>query len=73
MGLNDLDQIPNGLGLLFGLAQMVLHGAYYKSTKKLLAARKSKDVIDLSDVVVAEEPKKLPIITTPPNGLDSDK
>ncbi|GMN71314.1 hypothetical protein TIFTF001_055142 [Ficus carica] len=51
---------------------MILYGVYYKSTKKLIAARKGKDVIDLSDVVVAEEPKTLPIITTPPNGLDSD-
>lgn len=32
-------QIPNGIGCVFGLAQLILYGTYYKSTKKILAER----------------------------------
>ncbi|XP_019057565.1 PREDICTED: bidirectional sugar transporter SWEET7-like [Tarenaya hassleriana] len=32
--------IPNGIGGLFGLAQLVLYGAYYKSTKRIMAERR---------------------------------
>ncbi|EXC14460.1 Bidirectional sugar transporter SWEET4 [Morus notabilis] len=67
--------IPNGLGLLFGLTQLILHAVYSKSTKELMAARKGPKgkEVDLSDDVVAEEPpKKIIGIITPENGPDSD-
>ena len=35
-------QIPNGLGALFCLAQLILYGCYYKSTPK--KDKKSKNV-----------------------------
>ena len=57
MGLYVWSQIPNGLGTLFGLAQLILYATYYKSTQRLLAERKNKGV-NLSEVVVAEEELK---------------
>jgi solute carrier family 50 (sugar transporter) len=30
----DSVQIPNGLGAIFGLAQLILYGCYYRSTPK---------------------------------------
>ncbi|KAJ7945072.1 Bidirectional sugar transporter SWEET [Quillaja saponaria] len=45
--------IPNGLGTLFGLAQLLLYATYYKSTKRQIAARRAKGgEVDLSEVVV---------------------
>jgi solute carrier family 50 (sugar transporter) len=35
-------QIPNGLGVLFAVAQVVLYGIYYKSTQEIMEARKRK-------------------------------
>ncbi|KAG7620028.1 SWEET sugar transporter [Arabidopsis suecica] len=34
--------IPNGIGCLFGLAQLILYGAYYKSTKRIMAERENQ-------------------------------
>ncbi|CAH2071006.1 unnamed protein product, partial [Thlaspi arvense] len=31
--------IPNGIGCVFGLAQLILYAAYYKSTKRIMQAR----------------------------------
>lgn len=62
--------VPNGLGTLFGLAQMILHAVYYKSTKQ----RKSKEV-NLSVVVVEageDQPKKIGAIAPEINGHDSE-
>ncbi|XP_030530243.1 bidirectional sugar transporter SWEET4 [Rhodamnia argentea] len=42
---------PNGLGSLFGLAQLILYATYYKSTKQQAAARKLKEM-SLSEVAV---------------------
>ncbi|KAI6701967.1 hypothetical protein NL676_011103 [Syzygium grande] len=42
---------PNGLGSLFGLAQLILYATYRKSTKQQMAARKVKET-SLSEVVV---------------------
>ncbi|XP_062119606.1 bidirectional sugar transporter SWEET4-like [Humulus lupulus] len=55
--------VPNGLGLLFGLGQLIIYALFYKSTKKIIAARKVKEE-DLPKVVVVkvleveEEPNK---------------
>ena len=38
-------QIPNGLGALFGLAQLILYACYYKSTPK-----KEKKQVELPTV-----------------------
>ncbi|XP_062074619.1 bidirectional sugar transporter SWEET4-like [Humulus lupulus] len=46
--------IPNGLGTLFGVAQLILYATYYKSTQRIMVERKTKQV-NLSEVVVAEE------------------
>jgi solute carrier family 50 (sugar transporter) len=35
-------QIPNGLGVLFAVAQVVLYAIYYKSTQEIIEARKRK-------------------------------
>ncbi|KAF2573319.1 hypothetical protein F2Q70_00003362 [Brassica cretica] len=42
--------IPNGIGCIFGLAQLILYAAYYKSTKKMMAER--QPMIGLSSAVV---------------------
>ena len=46
-------QIPNGLGVLFAVAQLVLYAIYYKSTQEIIEARKRKaDQVAMSEVVV---------------------
>uniref|UniRef100_A0A6V7QTU7 Bidirectional sugar transporter SWEET n=1 Tax=Ananas comosus var. bracteatus TaxID=296719 RepID=A0A6V7QTU7_ANACO len=47
--------IPNGLGLLFAVAQLVLHCVYYKSTKQQIEARRKMTDLSLAEVVVPEE------------------
>ncbi|KAH0467476.1 hypothetical protein IEQ34_004714 [Dendrobium chrysotoxum] len=47
--------IPNSLGVLFSVAQLILHMLYYKSTKQQLEARKKTTEIDLTAVVVKGE------------------
>lgn len=48
--------IPNGLGTLFGVAQLILYATYYKSTQRLLAERKlNAKEVNLSEVVVADQ------------------
>ncbi|TYG91543.1 hypothetical protein ES288_A12G270500v1 [Gossypium darwinii] len=45
--------VPNGLGTLFSLAQLLLYATYYESTKRIIAARKeTKMEVNLSEVVV---------------------
>jgi solute carrier family 50 (sugar transporter) len=45
-------QIPNGLGVLFAVAQVVLYAIYYKSsTQEILEARKRKaDQVAMTEV-----------------------
>ncbi|XVE58108.1 hypothetical protein DITRI_Ditri04bG0143600 [Diplodiscus trichospermus] len=53
--------VPNGLGTLFSLAQLLLYATYYKSTKRIIAARQeTKMEMNLSEVVVNGngDPKK---------------
>lgn len=46
-------QIPNGLGVLFAVAQVVLYAIYYKSTQEIIEARKRKaDQVAMTEVVV---------------------
>ncbi|CAD6251113.1 unnamed protein product [Miscanthus lutarioriparius] len=45
--------IPNGLGVLFAVAQLVLYAIYYKNTQKIIEARKRKtDQVEMAEVVV---------------------
>ncbi|RZC56576.1 hypothetical protein C5167_015433 [Papaver somniferum] len=52
--------IPNGLGTLFGLGQLILYATFYKSTQRQIAERKSKGEMSLTEVVVMNgDPKKV--------------
>ncbi|KAK2388482.1 Nodulin MtN3 family protein [Trifolium repens] len=45
--------IPNGIGTMFAVVQLILYATYYKSTKEQIAARKnSKGEMNLSELVV---------------------
>lgn len=53
--------MPNGLGCILGLAQLILYGTYYKSTKEQLAARKAVEKVEMGlkeVIVLTVEPKK---------------
>ncbi|CAH1435126.1 unnamed protein product [Lactuca virosa] len=45
--------VPNGLGALFGLAQLVLYATYYKSTQEMIAKRQGKSELVLGNGNVA--------------------
>ncbi|KAK1285030.1 Bidirectional sugar transporter SWEET4 [Acorus calamus] len=47
--------IPNSIGTLFAVMQLILYAMYYKSTQKQLEARKGKGETALSEVVVVGE------------------
>ncbi|OVA08245.1 SWEET sugar transporter [Macleaya cordata] len=51
--------IPNSLGTLFGLGQLILYATFYKSTQRQIAERKSKGEMGLAEVVVAGDSKKI--------------
>lgn len=51
-------QIPNGLGLLFGTAQLLLYATYYKNTKRLMAERKARQFCLTEVVSDRDETKK---------------
>jgi solute carrier family 50 protein (sugar transporter) len=65
-----LSQVPNGLGALFGLAQLILYATFYKSTKRQVAERKTKEV-DLSEVMVVDGEESRKVGSAPQNGLAS--
>ncbi|KAM0888375.1 hypothetical protein ACQ4PT_028418 [Festuca glaucescens] len=45
--------IPNVLGVLFAVGQVIMYAIYYKSTQKILEARKGKaDQISMAEVVI---------------------
>ncbi|KAL7123601.1 hypothetical protein ACP275_01G115400 [Erythranthe tilingii] len=39
---------PNGIGSLFGLAQLLLYATFYRSTKKMMAERKAQGEVGLA-------------------------
>lgn len=45
-------QIPNGLGVMFAVAQLVLYAMYYKSTQQQIEARRRKGEVGMEEVVV---------------------
>ena len=51
-------QVPNGIGLVFAVAQLILYSIYYKSTQRILANRQ-KGEVGLTDVVVRGESNKV--------------
>ncbi|XP_020588836.1 bidirectional sugar transporter SWEET4-like [Phalaenopsis equestris] len=53
--------IPNTLGLLFSITQLVLHAVYYKSTQKQITEKKMKGKDGLTEVVVND--KEMPLQT----------
>ncbi|KAF6146014.1 hypothetical protein GIB67_033373 [Kingdonia uniflora] len=59
--------IPNGLGTLFAIVQLVMYGMYYKSTQRQLAERKAKAGVGLSDIVIVGGAKK--VASTPQDGV----
>ncbi|CAD6251046.1 unnamed protein product [Miscanthus lutarioriparius] len=49
--------VPNGLGVLFALAQLVLYAIYYKSPQEIIEARKRKaDQVAMTEIVVDGKP-----------------
>ncbi|KAF5729767.1 bidirectional sugar transporter SWEET4 [Tripterygium wilfordii] len=56
--------LPNGLGLLLSLAQLLLYAIYYKNTQKILAERRARAQVGLSEVVTTRDSK------TAANGLN---
>ncbi|XP_071695797.1 bidirectional sugar transporter SWEET6b-like [Rutidosis leptorrhynchoides] len=42
--------VPNGLGALFGLAQLILYATFYKSTKEIMAKRHGKSEVSLGNM-----------------------
>ncbi|KAM0981883.1 hypothetical protein ACFX2A_015169 [Malus domestica] len=50
--------IPNGLGLIFGSAQLLLYATYYKNTKRLMAERKARQLCLTEVVSDRDETKK---------------
>lgn len=58
IGFDPFILVPNGVGSVFSLAQLILYAAFYKSTQRQIAERKSQGQVALSDVVVdGEDPK----------------
>ncbi|TXG50704.1 hypothetical protein EZV62_023228 [Acer yangbiense] len=64
--------IPNGLGTMFSMAQLLLYGCYYRSTQRIKAARQqqlgSKGELDMSEVVVSGDSRKITGTMTLQNG-----
>ncbi|KAL4570634.1 hypothetical protein LXL04_026293 [Taraxacum kok-saghyz] len=42
--------VPNGLGALFGLAQLILYATFYKSTQEIIARRQDKSELVIGNV-----------------------
>ncbi|ESQ38449.1 hypothetical protein EUTSA_v10029447mg [Eutrema salsugineum] len=48
MPLDPYIAIPNGIGCVFGLAQLILYAIYYKNTQKIMAERQKQSIGELS-------------------------
>ncbi|KAK1438559.1 hypothetical protein QVD17_04368 [Tagetes erecta] len=48
--------IPNGIGALCGLAQLILYATFYKSTQEIMARREEKSELVLESVVASTSP-----------------
>ncbi|KAK1564818.1 hypothetical protein Q3G72_012254 [Acer saccharum] len=68
--MSDESMIPNGLGTMFSMAQLLLYGYYYRSTQRIKAARQQqlKGELDMSEVVVSGDSRKIAGTTTLHNG-----
>ncbi|KAK9059351.1 hypothetical protein SSX86_021971 [Deinandra increscens subsp. villosa] len=51
--------IPNGLGSLLGIAQLILYAAFYKSTQRQLAERKETAEMGLAEMGQSVGPSKI--------------
>ncbi|KAJ8768363.1 hypothetical protein K2173_021516 [Erythroxylum novogranatense] len=47
--------IPNGIGSMFAIMQLILYTVYYKPTKKQMAARQAEGELGLSEIAVKRE------------------
>ncbi|KAF9689210.1 hypothetical protein SADUNF_Sadunf01G0067900 [Salix dunnii] len=50
MGLWFISQVPNGVGTLFSVAQLILYAVYYRSTQRQIAARKTDGEVGLTEL-----------------------
>lgn len=67
---NGYLQIPNGIGCLFGLAQLILYGAYYKSTKRIMAERENQPgYVGLSSAIARTGSEKTANTNQEPNNV----
>ncbi|KAH7651652.1 Multitransmembrane protein [Dioscorea alata] len=61
--------IPNGLGVMFAVAQLVLYALYYKSTQRETEERKLNEGLAMQEVVVIGEPASKAYSAAAQNGL----
>ncbi|PIA34817.1 hypothetical protein AQUCO_03700238v1 [Aquilegia coerulea] len=61
--------IPNGIGTFLALLQLILYATFYKSTQRIMAERKRKAELGLSEIVVGDSKK---IANAPHNGHASE-
>ncbi|XP_043717289.1 bidirectional sugar transporter SWEET4-like isoform X2 [Telopea speciosissima] len=61
--------IPNSLGTVFGLGQLILYATFYKNTQRLMKERKGKGDIGLGDVII-QDSKSNKMVNRPQNGHD---
>ncbi|RRT42895.1 hypothetical protein B296_00022107 [Ensete ventricosum] len=59
--------IPNGLGVMFAVAQLVLYAMYYKSTQMQVVAKKRKAELGLTELVVVKGDANK-VVSVPVNG-----
>lgn len=64
-----MEQIPNGLGMMFAVAQLVLYALYYKSTQRETEERKLNEGLAMQEVVVIGEPASKAYSAAAQNGL----
>ncbi|KAJ0961106.1 hypothetical protein J5N97_000921 [Dioscorea zingiberensis] len=62
--------IPNGLGVMFSIAQLALYAIYYKSTQKEMEEKKLNEGMAMQEVVVVGEPPSKAYRAAAQNGAD---